>query len=287
MLLLNRLVLPENCSVRLDLEYDDFEIEDKVVGEGGFGSVRLARVKQTGQVFVIKEIDVSGRPPLIIDLVLNEIQHLCIVSNCPFICPLFAVFEYDSSIYMVQDMCGDDLITVLFNSRRTDITLGKKLKWFKQVVSAIECCHARKILHLDIKLENVLINPTTDMVKVIDFGLSQFEEQLVNKRSGTTYAMAPELLAKKQISKATDYWALGVLLYIMVMARKPFDVAGQHTLSRRQYIHHMYLATRSLKYNYDDLPDIVKPIIANIFVIDPEKRWTPSEILKYLKEHGI
>ena len=92
----------------------------------------------------------------------------------------------------------------------------------KQLLSAINHCHANGVIHRDIKHENIMITDT-NQVRLIDFGLSMIKQKrkLIHERAGTAYYMAPEVLNGNYNEKA-DLWSLGVLLYTLVCGYMPF-----------------------------------------------------------------
>ena len=96
----------------------------------------------------------------------------------------------------------------------------------KQVFSAVAYCHAKNIVHRDLKPENILLEGSGDkaLIKVIDFGTSQvFDPNKKMKQTyGTPYYIAPEVLKGSYDSKC-DIWSCGVILYILLTGRPPFD----------------------------------------------------------------
>ena len=102
--------------------------------------------------------------------------------------------------------------------------LEAKFLW-RQVVAAIYYCHQRNVTHRDIKLENILLDETKTIVKMIDFGFSTCipHERKVKIFCGTPSYMAPEIVSKIEYSgPPADIWALGVLLYALLCGKFPF-----------------------------------------------------------------
>jgi serine/threonine protein kinase len=100
-------------------------------------------------------------------------------------------------------------------------------KIFQDISSAIQYCHQKGIAHRDLKLENILIDPTTYRVKLIDFGLCSFEKEdsagCVDVCGSLDY-IAPEVLTEQPYSaKTSDMWSLGVILYSLLFATFPFS----------------------------------------------------------------
>ena len=99
---------------------------------------------------------------------------------------------------------------------------------FAQLVDAIEHCHQNEVMHMDIKLENVIYDKETKKVTLIDFGLSQLMHDgsdVLTKRVGTYNYAAPELLKSKTVPYSgtkVDSWALGIVLFALLTSRFPF-----------------------------------------------------------------
>ena len=102
-------------------------------------------------------------------------------------------------------------------------------RFFKQIVDAFEYLHQIQISHRDIKLDNILIDEKTRMIKIIDFGFAAFtadnqgKTQLHRIFCGTPSYMAPELVRKHEYDgKKVDMWAIGVLLFTLLAGTFPF-----------------------------------------------------------------
>jgi serine/threonine protein kinase len=96
---------------------------------------------------------------------------------------------------------------------------------FSQLVKGVGYLHSKGIVHLDLKLDNILID-LSNVVKIVDFGFSRSlvePDQLLELICGTPYYMGPELLSKKHyLGQPADVWALGVILYVLLQKELPF-----------------------------------------------------------------
>lgn len=100
-------------------------------------------------------------------------------------------------------------------------------KFARQIASAVDYCHRNSIVHRDLKIENILISKTGD-IKIIDFGLSNLfcpdEDRKLKTYCGSLYFAAPELLqAKPYTGPEVDVWSFGVVLFVLVCGKVPFD----------------------------------------------------------------
>lgn len=98
-------------------------------------------------------------------------------------------------------------------------------KFSRQIASALDYCHRNSIAHRDLKIENILISKTGD-IKIIDFGLSNLFSPRSHLKTfcGSLYFAAPELLqAKAYTGPEVDVWSFGIVLYVLVCGKVPFD----------------------------------------------------------------
>jgi serine/threonine protein kinase len=98
-------------------------------------------------------------------------------------------------------------------------------KFARQIASALDYCHRNSIVHRDLKIENILISKTGD-IKIIDFGLSNLFAPHSHLKTfcGSLYFAAPELLQAKQYTgPEVDVWSFGIVLYVLVCGKVPFD----------------------------------------------------------------
>lgn len=156
----------------------------------------------------------------------NEITMLRGVEH-PNILKIFEYFEDHKRYYLISESClGGDLFEELlerkkFSEKDTAILV-------QTVLACINYCHKRKIVHRDIKLENMLLEKTMkdqfDQIKVIDFGTSATcaHDQRLEEKIGSPYYIAPEVLAKSYTNKC-DIWSIGVCAYLLISGEPPFN----------------------------------------------------------------
>ncbi len=145
-----------------------------------------------------------------------------------------------------------------------------------ELVSAIVYIHHKKILHRDLKLENVLLQDEANpcLIKIIDFGLSSLCSDDNFGQSGTLLYSPPELLngESKKSNNKTDVWSLGVILYIMLTKRFPFegssDAKIRHSICNNKLI---FPKNCVLSEDLDDL-------LHNMLEKDPEKRYNINQV---------
>ena len=128
--------------------------------------------------------------------------------------------------YMVLELAlGGELFSVLANTEDGVISESSALFYSACVLSALECMHSKNILYRDMKPENMMLD-SDGYIKVIDFGFAKEVADRTYTLCGTPEYLAPELVLGKGHGKGVDYWALGVLVYEMLVGYTPFADEG-------------------------------------------------------------
>lgn len=203
---------------------EEYKIEESI-GEGTYGKVKLATHLQTNEKVAIKFINKhklthSGDN----DRILNEIKILSTL-NHPNILKAFEVFEDEMNYYIVMERpTKGDLFKYICSKGRLSTEEASFI--YYQLVNAIQYLHKNKIVHRDMKPENILL--TNDMiVKIGDFGLSKYfkskDVKLITNCGSPCYS-APEVLRGNRYKPIpVDIWGIGIILYCMVCGELPFE----------------------------------------------------------------
>ena len=178
-------------------------------------------------------------------------------------------------LYIIMDYAdGGDLSMKIKEQNGKLFPEDKILDWFTQVCLAIKHIHDRKILHRDIKSQNIFLMKT-GQVKLGDFGIAKCLDQTIDKAKtyvGTPYYLSPEIINSQPYGFQSDIWSLGVLLYEMCALKMPFDASNLPQL----YI-------KIINCNYQPLNDIysneLKKLVKDMLNEQYIKRPTISEIL--------
>ena len=146
---------------------------------------------------------------------------------------LYEVIKTDKFQYLIMEYIeGISLLEIIKKEKEHFLEEKLALKYFKQIVQAIDYCQSKNICHRDIKLENIL-TIKEDSVKLIDFGFAVItnKETYQTLLCGSPSYMAPEIVKReKYIAQYSDIWSLGVLLYSMLYGRFPFKGKTQKEL---------------------------------------------------------
>lgn len=218
------------------------------LGSGGFGVVYKAKDQRSGRTVAIKMLHPSAEnlKKDVTDRFTREIQ-LVVSLNHPGIVTIFEVSDHDGlPFYAMEYLEGRTLQQVIAHRFRTarPFTADQLHDVLKQILSALCVAHTHpdKIIHRDLKPENIMIEGSLDrpMVKILDFGiakaLSSTSEHLTRSGmiAGTAEVMAPEQAQARPLTTATDVYAVGCLIYMMVTGEAPYggtsplDVALKH-----------------------------------------------------------
>ncbi|KAG0368647.1 kinase-like domain-containing protein [Gamsiella multidivaricata] len=242
----------------------------ETLGVGSFGKVKRAVHSLTGHTVAIKIInknkvvnqDMFAR-------VKREIQYLKLLRH-PHIIKLYEVISTPTSIYMVIEYAGGELFNYIVDNTR--LSEDEARRFFQQIVCAIEYCHRHKIVHRDLKPENLLLDPSMN-VKIADFGLSNImtDGDFLKTSCGSPNYAAPEVISGKLYAgPEVDVWSCGVILYVMLVGRLPFD---------DDYIPLLFKKINGGIYS---LPSFLSPetkyLLTSMLVVDPLKRITIAEI---------
>ncbi|XP_016411936.1 MAP/microtubule affinity-regulating kinase 3-like isoform X4 [Sinocyclocheilus rhinocerous] len=244
----------------------------KTIGKGNFAKVKLARHILTGREVAIKIIDKTQLNPTSLQKLFREVRIMKIL-NHPNIVKLFEVIETEKTLYLVMEYAsgGEVFDYLVAHGRMKEKEARSK---FRQIVSAVQYCHQKHIVHRDLKAENLLLDADMN-IKIADFGFSN-EFTIGNKLDtfcGSPPYAAPELFqGKKYDGPEVDVWSLGVILYTLVSGSLPFD--GQNLKELRERV--LRGKYRIPFYMSTDCENLLKRFL----VLNPVKRGTLEQIMK-------
>lgn len=195
----------------------------------------------------------------------------------------FTLEEYHRGYALVMEDFGG--ISLAEYQSRCTLSLTEILQIGIQIADILHALHLRKVIHKDINPVNILINPISEQVKLIDFGLSSLlfrETQEVLSPSlleGTLAYLSPEQTGRmnRGIDYRTDFYALGVTLYQLLTGRLPFE-----TRDLMELVHcHLAQVPAPIHQFQPNIPQAISQIIAKLMAKDIEKRYQSALGLKY------
>lgn len=266
-------------------EIDDYVL-DKIIGYGGFSTVREGYRISDGQKVAIKIIRKNGDMDAVFDRELTiwkSLHHQHIVQ-------LQKILETDNALFIICDYCdGGNLLSHVNKNKKLTENEAKRI--FKELCQAVYYLHEdKKICHKDLKLENVLLSD--DQVKLGDFGLAMYQ-QPPKMNPATQLPLSPQLddnqqqpaggslayAAPEQIRSplaipcpSTDIWSLGIILYTLVTGQLPFrddfDLRLQQKILNGQYT------------MPQDISQELKDLIQHCLELDTTKRFNIHQVLQ-------
>ena len=259
---------------------DIYEVKEKL-GNGKFGLVKLGINKQTKEKVAIKIMNKKKMDTSDIELMRTEIEILKICQH-PNIIRLYDIFENIDYIYIIMEYCpGGDLFSYLEKRKfqlpevRTAIIMNKMCEavfYFQSYFG---------VIHRDLKPENVLMTSSDDDgdIRILDFGLSKIStpnEQCTEPYGTLTYC-APEIILDEPYNKEVDMWSLGVMTYLMISGRLPFNAEDENKIARQ-------IAFGEPDFNSDCWKKVSKEcinFIKRLLEKDPKKRMNIADTLKH------
>uniref|UniRef100_A0A4W3JNJ1 MAP/microtubule affinity-regulating kinase 3 n=1 Tax=Callorhinchus milii TaxID=7868 RepID=A0A4W3JNJ1_CALMI len=244
----------------------------KTIGKGNFAKVKLARHVLTGREVAVKIIDKTQLNPTSLQKLFREVRIMKIL-NHPNIVKLFEVIETEKTLYLIMEYAsgGEVFDYLVAHGRMKEKEARAK---FRQIVSSVQYCHQKCIVHRDLKAENLLLDADMN-IKIADFGFSN-EFTIGNKLDtfcGSPPYAAPELFqGKKYDGPEVDVWSLGVILYTLVSGSLPFD--GQNLKELRERV--LRGKYRIPFYMSTDCENLLKKLL----VLNPVKRGSLEQIMK-------
>ena len=199
---------------------DDYHLIQQI-GEGSFGRVYKARRKYTGRLVAIKMINKLGQSKDDLLSFKREIDILKKVSH-PNIMRMLDIFETDTDFCVVSELARGDLFQIIDDNQTLPESVLKNVA--AQLVSTLAYLHKNRIIHRDMKPQNILIT-AKGALKLCDFGFARalsYTTLFLNSIKGTPLYMAPELVQEQRYDEKIDVWSLGIILYELFYGEPPF-----------------------------------------------------------------
>ena len=259
---------------------DIYEVKNKL-GSGKFGLVKLGIDKKTGQKVAIKIMKKSTMDSSDLELVRTEIEILKICQH-PNIIRLYNVFENADYLYIIMEYCsGGDLFSYLEN-RSFRVSEKRASTIIHKMSTAVYYMHSFGVVHRDLKPENVLMTSDDDDsdIRILDFGLSKIlgPYEKCDEPYGTLTYCAPEIIVDEPYSKAVDLWSLGIMSYLMVSGKLPFNSEDENEIARQVvYDEPDYIRNPIWKSITPECKDFIKRLLEK----DQYKRMTIKQLLEH------
>ena len=286
-----------------------YDIIDSI-GHGSFGSVFKGKEIKTNELRAIKIIDLNKiKESILIENMTEDIDtqlnnhikgffqefknmELCSKNNINSV-KCFEYFCDTKNFVIIMELCDKNLSTLLAekikNNKGKAFTLEEIFEITKQLNNGFKIMKENKIIHRDLKLENILIKYDDKLkksftLKIADYGISKRLDSLsknyVNSKVGTFIYSAPEVLEGKQYNYKCDLWSIGIILYRLIFGRSPFlGVTEIALINNIKNFDNNSLKSTGNK----DLDDLIKKLLEK----NPEKRLTWEQYLNHQFFKGI
>jgi CRP-like cAMP-binding protein len=193
------------------------------LGEGSFGFVTLQRDSETMKLYALKAMS-KGQivQEHMMDLVQSEVQIMKLLNDSRFVVKLCATYRDALRVYLLlEPSFGGELLDVFHENKLWKSE--EHARFYAASVSfGLDHLHARKVIYRDLKLENCLLS-SDGQLKLADMGIAKIVLGKTYTICGTADYFAPETLRKRGHNRAVDWWALGVLIFIMTTGTSPFE----------------------------------------------------------------
>lgn len=248
----------------------DFTSEEPI-GHGTYSICMKCKLIKTHKTYAVKILKTIHNAK-------TEIEALEMCRGHSNIVELIEVIRDDEYTYIVTELLeGPELFAYV---QKNPLSETEARHIFKEIVKAVQFMHSKRIVHRDLKLENILFtHENSSTLKLIDFG---FATRISKRLDTTCYTLeyaAPEILSNKKYNEACDLWSLGVILYALLCGHTPFQRRNEshddHDI--RERIKRGAFDTDSSAWQ--SLNKSAKDLIRSLLTVCPSKRMKLSNIL--------
>ena len=247
------------------------------LGTGGYGKVNLYRHKVTGAEYAIKLIDKTKfENKLQKELFAREVDMMYKIRH-PNIVRLYTHFEDETNCYIALEYIKKgNLYSYTQSMPNKVLDAATTAHFVVDLISSLYYLHNMNppIIHRDIKPENLLVG-NNGQLKLTDFGGSNYLEggNVRYTTCGTQIYHSPEMLLKKGYDTRVDIWAIGILIFELMVGRPPFKSDGQHSMEDN-IVH--------LRINWPSTMNLLaKNLVSKLLKLEPDQRPTLKEILEH------
>jgi len=246
----------------------------KSIGSGSFGQVYLVKHKLEDKLYVVKKIKTRDMQPKDREATEQEVRLLQKLRHTNIVAYKDSYLDQDQFLNIVMVHCeGGDMYNKIRNCKGKNFPESQVLDWFAQMALALYYLHDKKILHRDLKTQNIFLKH--GRVRLGDFGIAKVLDStrdFANTCIGTPYYMSPELFKYKPYSYKSDVWALGCVMYEICNLRHAFDAQSFQGL-----------AVKIIKGSYPPITPTyskqLRDLIGKMLSLNPKDRPTIVDIM--------
>ena len=265
---------------------------ERLIGQGGMGAVYEAVHEQLGRRAAIKLLrkELSQDPQIAMRFfreaqAANRVDHSGIV----------AIYEFghlpDGTAYIIMEFLRGEALSARLRARGGRLPYIDAVRISRQIASALAAAHARNVIHRDLKPDNVMLVPDSEMpggerVKILDFGVAKVDSEVVGPAAedfktdtgmvlGTASYMAPEQCkGAGNVNDKADVYALGVVLYRLLCGQLPFRAEGQGEVMAM----HIFSTPKPLRDHDPNIPATLTSLVERMMAKDPTERPSMAQV---------
>ncbi|CAD8155000.1 unnamed protein product [Paramecium octaurelia] len=267
----SHILIDDITSMSHEMQIDETIIKQykkqRLLGVGAYGKAYLVTSDDENQIKYVMKVLPQSPSAKQEALILQNLRHENIIQYVE------TFIDSKNRLCIIMEYANNGTLGQYIKSRQQPLPETQIVDWFTQLCLAIQCVHSQRIIHRDIKAENVFLQD--DKLKLGDFGIARSVDQtLATTFIGTPYYLSPEIIQNQPYSYKSDIWALGVLLYEMCTFKYPFQAESLPGL-----------ATKIIKGKIQPISAQVysqnmKNLIQSLLQIDQNKRPTIEQILQ-------
>jgi len=244
----------------------------KLLGSGEYGRVYSAIHEEKEQLVVLKVVPFKGEnTKQVFD---NEVTILQKLKNQSGVVNILDSFSSETMGGLVLERMEYDLFDFLF-THNNQLTPSQAREMFYKLCLGVKQCHSKNIAHLDIKLENILLNADASRIVLADFGMSRMNgnaQVLTTRPIGTPFYAAPEVY-DKFIPMEADIWSLGIVFHVLLTGTWPYNAESDEKLKFR--------ATNGMVSIQPGINSVARDLLGKLLNRNPKERATINEILSH------
>ncbi|CRK99158.1 CLUMA_CG012525, isoform A [Clunio marinus] len=232
----------------------NYDLTGRCLGRGSFAKVYEAKHRQHKIFVALKTMNITDMKDSYMKKNFKREALMLSRLNHPAIVTLFEVMETRNHYCIAIEYGGENLCDYVRNQKRGRLDEITARSIARQLASAVNHMHENRVVHRDIKLENILVNVESRRVKLTDFGLSNSfsKTSMLLTNCGSPEYAAPELHSALPYGFEVDIWALGVVLFAMVVGRLPFEIGTKKPVSahrrRELYLDEIKRGVKTMKH---------------------------------------
>ncbi len=261
----------------VDQVLDERYAVDQFVGMGAMGAVFRARQLRLRRTVALK----VPKPTLCMEdeflrrfereaLTMAKVVHQNIVQ----IFDVYVSSDHAKPSFIAMEYVEGTQLDRFLQTQKETLTVSGVIGLFRQIADGIDAAHRHGIVHRDIKPSNILVTMPQRVAKIMDFGIAQIEMEDAYQTTegagmmGTPAFMAPEQITGKEITPATDVYALGMVLYRLLSGKAPWTTKNTHELLLAK----INTEPAPVTQRNPALPDELDDVLTRALSLDPESR---------------